>query len=532
MKNLLAIFILCQSLIRPPVQAQIDGSFWWMNGDLIKKAEQYRQEKDVKANVVNNETEYDSIRLSENTYTDESNDSPDCICVPSQLCRISLDGGHKRDSLCGSGQTCCRKHQIISQQHSHASTNIPSTSQKPLISSSLHAPNTPQSSYQSVNPTHPIDLPSSSGPPNLTLLLEISSLLQEFNSHDSPFEPDAEFIFDVTPRATVSTASPTTTSFKPIIFRDTKPTPRPIPPSSTTTPKPTITTHRPLIPSKLKKCGQRRAAIASRLHFLDEDESIEEVLSGSVNFGEFPWTVYLEERINNGSFLYKCGGALITSNAIVTAGHCIANARNYPENFQVIAGDWDRRHNREKLPNQRRTVSRIILHPDYYSGTLYNDIAVLIFSTPLDDALPNVGNVCLPSLGVDFNEGNCILSGWGASPNNPTEEESIQRYVTMPLVSRDVCEERLQTNSTLGRRFRMHESFLCAGGTDRVDSCKGSGGSPLVCQRDGAYILAGIMSWGVSCGKGDPVVFASVAYQSSWVRRVIDSLNDNVVYFV
>lgn len=48
------MFILCQSLLGPPVQAQIDGSFWWMNTDLVQKAEQYRQEKDVKANVVNN----------------------------------------------------------------------------------------------------------------------------------------------------------------------------------------------------------------------------------------------------------------------------------------------------------------------------------------------------------------------------------------------------------------------------------------------------------------------------------------------
>lgn len=177
-------------------------------------------------------------------------------------------------------------------------------------------------------------------------------------------------------------------------------------------------------------------------------------------------------------------------------------------------------------------MNRMILHPDYYSGSLYNDIAVLILNTPLNDSLPNVGNVCLPSSGSDFNGSNCVLSSWGASPSKPNEEESVQRFVTMPIVPGADCEERLRKNSSLGRRFRMHESFLCAGGNVGVDSCKGSGGSPLVCQRNGAYMLAGIMSWGVSCGKGDPVVFTNVVYQSSWVDRVIDSLDDNVVYFV
>ncbi|XP_065084975.1 inactive CLIP domain-containing serine protease A28-like [Ochlerotatus camptorhynchus] len=528
MRRLLAVFILCQSLLGPPVQAQIDGSFWWMNTDLVQKAEQYRQEKDVKANVVNNETEIDSIRLAGNTYTDDSDDSPDCICVPSHLCRTTLTGEQGRDGLCGSGQTCCRKHQIISQHHPHASTNRPPIPQKPLIPSSLHAPDTPGSSDQSFNQP---------GTPNLSFLLEISSLLQEFNSHDNSFEPDAELIFHVTPRSPTTvlpTTTPPTTAFKPIVFSDSTPRPTPTTARTTrsTTTATTTTTRRPLLPPKPKKCGQRRATITSRVHFLDEDESIEEQLSGSVNFGEFPWTVYLEERINNGSFLYKCGGALVTSNAIVTAGHCIANARDHPENFQVIAGDWDRRHNRERLPSQRRTVNRIILHPDYYSGSLYNDIAVLILNTPLNDSLPNVGNVCLPSPGSDFSDSNCILSSWGASPSKPTEEATIQRFVTMPIVPGADCEERLRTNSSLGRRFRMHDSFLCAGGIFGVDSCKGSGGSPLVCQRNGAYMLAGIMSWGVSCGKGDPAVFTNVVYHSSWVDRVIDSLDDNVVYFV
>lgn len=537
MKLSLLVFIGWQILLGLLVQAQFDGSFWWMNTDLLKKAEQIRQEKDVKSTVVNNDTEIDSIRLSGNTYTDGADDSPDCICVPSNLCRTTITGERARDSLCGSEQTCCRKHQIITQHHPHAQT-VPPRPSKPITPIALHVP------------VPPINLPVLSDTPNQSLLLEISALLQEFNSHENPLEPDAEFIFDITTSVPLPTSPPqSTTPFKPIVFGDVRPTSATTKTTSTTfrtkpsttksttatpttTRRTTLGTLRPHLPPKPKKCGQRRLAIASRIHFQDSEEVIEEPLDGTTSLGEFPWTVYLEERIGNGSFLYKCGGALVTSSAVVTAGHCIANARDHPERFAIIAGDWDRRHNQERLPSQRRSVSRIILHPEYYSGSLFNDIAVLILDIPLNDSLANIGNVCLPTQGSEFTESNCVLTSWGASPSNPSKEEPIQRFITMPLVESSTCEGRLRTNSTLGRRFRMHRSFICAGGKVGLDSCKGSGGSPLVCQRNGSYVLAGILSWGVSCGEGIPVVFTNVAVQSSWVTRVIDSLDDNVVHFV
>ncbi|KAL9695582.1 hypothetical protein quinque_014867 [Culex quinquefasciatus] len=310
--------------------------------------------------------------------------------------------------------------------------------------------------------------PGGSSIPDLALLSEISSLLQEFNAHDLQLEPDAEFIFD----------------------------------SSTGGPR-----NRKVWPT-------RRAAIASRVHFIDEDEGIEQRLDGMANFGEFPWTVYVQERVANGIFAYKCGGALITSGAVITAGHCVANARSNPASFQIVAGDWDRRHTRERLPSQIRQIDRIVLHPNYYSGSLYNDVAILIFNHPLNESTPNVANICLPAIGERFHGSNCLLSGWGATPRNPAQEEPIQRFVTMPLLDPRSCEAQLQqTNSLRGKRFRMHDSFECAG-------------------EGGAYVLARIMSWGVSCGEGVPAVFANAVYQAVWIRGVIDGLEDNVVYFV
>ncbi|XP_053682960.1 phenoloxidase-activating factor 2-like [Sabethes cyaneus] len=498
--QLVQLFVLVQVIcLLGPVHGQLDGSFWWMNANLIKKAEEYREEKDVKAIVVNNETEFDSIRLQDNTFTDETDDSPDCICVPSKRCKSTASGKQGRDALCGSGNTCCRRNAIIQQSHLFEHVLPPSPTQPTIRTTARPLPATPLRPPADLQPafsSEPLADPS--------LLLEITALLDKFNNPNGndQLELEAEFIFDITPSKIPTTPTTTTTTTR------------------TTT---TTTTVKPPPPKTGKKCGQRRAALSSRIHFLDDSESIEQRLSGPVGFAEFPWTVYVEERLANGSFLYKCGGALISPGAVVTAGHCVANGRNTPQQFRIVAGDWDRRHRREKLTDQQRTVQRIVLHPDYYSGSLFNDIAILLVADRFNDSLANVASVCLPSPDEEdsFDGGrSCILTGWGASPASPDREESIQQFVSLSPLATEQCTTRLKT-SVLGRRFQMHESFLCAGGVRGVDSCKGSGGSPLVCERNGAYSLVGLMSWGVSCGQGVPSVFAGVTRQVGWIREVV-----------
>ncbi|KFB37992.1 AGAP000290-PA-like protein [Anopheles sinensis] len=67
-----------------PVAGQLDGSFWWMNTNLLKQAEALRESKDVKAIVITKDSELDEVRVGGNSLVDS--DSPDCICVPLGRC--------------------------------------------------------------------------------------------------------------------------------------------------------------------------------------------------------------------------------------------------------------------------------------------------------------------------------------------------------------------------------------------------------------------------------------------------------------
>lgn len=95
------------------------------------------------------------------------------------------------------------------------------------------------------------------------------------------------------------------------------------------------------------------------------------------------------------------------------------------------------------------------------------------------------------------------------------------KEANLNVVSSEDCQSALRT-TRLGVRFRLHDSFICAGGEAGVDSCKGDGGGPLVCfnSNDGTYTLAGLVSWGIDCGQeGIPGVYVKVQQFLDWISE-------------
>ena len=137
----------------------------------------------------------------------------------------------------------------------------------------------------------------------------------------------------------------------------------------------------------------------------------------------------------------------------------------------------------EFYPNVELDVLSISIHPDFYSGNLYNDIAIIKLDGFLDfQRNPHISPVCLPDSLAEFSGERCFVSGWGKDAfGGDGSYQHTLKEVDVPVLDHGDCERKLQ-RTRLGYEFTLHPGFVCAGGEEGKDSCKGDGGSPLVCQ--------------------------------------------------
>ncbi|KAF6199699.1 hypothetical protein GE061_005997 [Apolygus lucorum] len=236
-------------------------------------------------------------------------------------------------------------------------------------------------------------------------------------------------------------------------------------------------------------------------------------VDNEAQFGEFPWMVALLriEEVNGEKLsVYKCGGALIHENVVLTAAHCVA--KENPQSLKARAGEWDTQTAQELYPHVDRYVSKIIVHEKYYSGALHNDIALLVIDEPFPFA-DNIDIVCLPRQNDVILDNSCWASGWGKDVfGKQGSYQVILKRIELPMVPRDRCESEFR-HTRLGPKFHLHDSFVCAGGIEGRDTCKGDGGSPLICPIKGKkyqYQQVGIVAWGIGCGGTTPAAYGSI----------------------
>lgn len=243
---------------------------------------------------------------------------------------------------------------------------------------------------------------------------------------------------------------------------------------------------------------------------------IKDQINGEAEYGEFPWMVAIFKIAKNNSIVYYCGGALIHPEVVLTTAHCIKNKKN----LIIRAGEWDTQTENELFPYQDVAIKSSVIHPQYYSGGLHNDVALLFLKKPVElDQHINV--ICLPPQDIVVDDADCFSSGWGKDVfGQEGRYQTILKKVELPMVPRKKCQEDLRL-TRLGKRFLLDKSFVCAGGEEGQDTCRGDGGSPLVCpipNTENQYYQIGMVAWGIGCGgKNIPGVYVNVAMFRKWI---------------
>ncbi|KAH0947940.1 hypothetical protein HN011_001478 [Eciton burchellii] len=261
--------------------------------------------------------------------------------------------------------------------------------------------------------------------------------------------------------------------------------------------------------------GTSRGPIQAR-----SSDRIARVVGGEdADANEWCWQVALINSLNQ----YLCGGALIGTQWVLTAAHCVTNIVRSGDAIYVRVGDHDLTRKYGSPGAQTLRVATTYIHHNHNSQTLDNDIALLKLhgQAELKDG---VCLVCLPARGVSHTAGKrCTVTGYGYMGESGPIPLRV-REAEIPIVSDAECIRKV--NAVTEKIFILPASSFCAGGEQGNDACQGDGGGPLVCQDDGFYELAGLVSWGFGCGRQNvPGVYVKVSAYIGWINQIISVNN-------
>ncbi|KAI1289790.1 Plasma kallikrein [Halotydeus destructor] len=235
--------------------------------------------------------------------------------------------------------------------------------------------------------------------------------------------------------------------------------------------------------------------------------------------GEWCWQI----AIINAQNQYLCGGALIGTQWVVTAAHCITTLVKNDEEIFIRVGDHDLTTSMTSTTAQTLKVSTTYIHHNHNGQTLDNDIALLKMEAPVD-LNEAVCLVCLPARNSNRKAGKkCTVTGYGYMAEAGPIALKV-REAPVPIVDDQECTVKI--NAVTEKLFILPASSFCAGGTDGNDACQGDGGGPLVCEEDGFYELNGLVSWGFGCGRQEvPAVYVKVSSFIGWINQIISVNN-------
>ncbi|XP_028984800.1 complement C1r subcomponent-like [Betta splendens] len=266
-------------------------------------------------------------------------------------------------------------------------------------------------------------------------------------------------------------------------------------------------------PTCLPVCGQPTAHV----------KDFQRIIGGkNAPKNTIPWQVMLS--IDGG----RGGGMVIADRWILTAAHVLSKERvEAPVNtIRIFMGSNNARTDLGPAVN----AFSIHLHPQYNTSddmNYDNDIALIKLQDPITFHAA-VMPICLPADGAAYDDGVMgLVSGFGLDIiGDKSVLTNKLKYVPVPLVNQETCIDSITSKKNeMGenRVPNLTNNMFCAGFPEGgKDSCKGDSGGPFALTKNGSFWAAGVVSWGVDCGKpGTYGVYTKVVNYLDWINKTM-----------
>jgi trypsin len=243
-------------------------------------------------------------------------------------------------------------------------------------------------------------------------------------------------------------------------------------------------------------------------------KSVRRIVGGTVAApGQFPFMAFVAWLNSRGNIVFICSGSLVSSNVVLTAGHCTVNEKTgvpyRASRYRVVTGavNWT------KKPRTVSNVSKVRPDPNYDPKGPKNDAGLLVLSSPVKQpavALWQSGPV---------NAGTAAqIVGWGETSANSGPTSNLHWGSTV-VQGGSGCTYRG------GGAFKFNPAtMLCAQDkpSNHSATCNGDSGGPLLAKLNGVVTEVGLTSVGpANCGTHTPDYFTAVRPIYPWVSSQI-----------
>ena len=228
---------------------------------------------------------------------------------------------------------------------------------------------------------------------------------------------------------------------------------------------------------------------------------------------------------------YSCGGTLVDSLHVVTAGHCSVNDSGDTFSPSRVKVYWAATTYFYDLDVY--SVTDVTTHPKYNSQTLDNDIAVLTLASPIPGATP-MAIASVSESKAQLGAGKSVRSAGYGNLSFDGQASDYLKVADLTVMSDSVCGSRSGSENIDGVTFYgmgvNTAHFVCAigvvPGTKKIiDTCQGDSGGPLF-SGSGTPVLLGVVSSGYGCAGVDengpmsektPGIYTRVSAYLDWL---------------